>query len=541
MTVPTPQAKADPSTYNAIFIGAGINALGGAIRLGEAGWRVLVLEKNDTPGGSIRTQELTLPGFHHDIGAINLNLFIGSPFYQQRQEALTRKGLRFVVADPSVGSVFEGGRFLGISSDGEKMAKMIAEFSAADVAAWKKWTKDFQDCALYLFRIFGSPAPEEKTSGQPFGDLEDVPSQLQAKIRALLMEAPRNLLSAYFESEEMRAMIAAWGLHLDHAPDIAGGSFFPFLESNIDSLQGITLAEGGSGEIIRAMTELLMDHGGKVRCGETVTEIIVEKGRACGVRLDNGELITASHAVVAGVTPTALLDLMGDNLPATLLKRAQSWRYGPGTMTIHLALSSLPDWQAADARRSFYVHIGPSLDYMERVYQEGCAGLLPAEPYCVVGQPTLYDTTRAPTGKHVLWIMVRCIPAEIKGDAAGKITGRNWTSQVRDAFADRVLDKIESYAPGLHRKILARAIYTPLDLEKLNPNLVGGDLCAGSVHLDQLYGQRPFPGHAHHAMPLPGLYMCGASTWPGGGASPGSGILAAERALADNSNSAQSE
>jgi phytoene dehydrogenase-like protein len=199
-------------------------------------------------------------------------------------------------------------------------------------------------------------------------------------------------------------------------------------------------------------------------------------------------------------------------------------------MMIHLALTSLPDWQAEDARRSFYVHIGPSLDYMERDYREGCAGLLPAEPYCVVGQPTLFDPSRAPDGQHVLWIMTRCVPAVIRGDAAGIIMGRDWTEQTRDAFADRVLDKIERYAPGLRESILARAIHTPLDLEKLNPNLVGGDLCAGSIHLDQFYNRRPFPGQRHDVMP--GLYICGASTWPGGGASPGSGSLVAAHLLA---------
>ncbi len=539
MTNPSESVGAGSSSYDAIFIGAGINALGGAILLGEAGWRVLVLEKNSTPGGSIRTQPLTLPGFHHDIGAINLNLFIGSPFYQEHKEALARKGLRFIVADPSVGSVFEGGRFLGISTDAEKMAQSIAEFSPADIGNWQNWTSDFQECAPPLFQLFGSPAPETETPDNPFGNLDDAPLSLLPKLKALLMESPRSLLSSRFESEEMRAMIAAWGLHLDHAPDIAGGSFFPFLESNIDALQGISLAEGGSVKLIEAMTARLHDTGGELRSSTMVEEVVVENGRAVGVRLENGEVIKTSRAVVAGVTPSSLLNLTGDQLPAPIIERAHQWRYGPGTMMIHLALSDLPDWRAEEARQSFYVHIGPSLDYMARTYREGVTGRLPAEPYCVIGQPTLYDPTRAPKGKHVLWIMVRCVPAEIKDDAAGDIIGRSWTTEVRDAFADRVLDKIESYAPGLRDKILARTVHTPLDLEALNPNLVGGDLVAGSAHLDQFYGNRPFPGHAHHALPLPGLYICGASTWPGGGASPGSGSLAAERILADNPISRQ--
>jgi phytoene dehydrogenase-like protein len=127
--------------------------------------------------------------------------------------------------------------------------------------------------------------------------------------------------------------------------------------------------------------------------------------------------------------------------------------------------------------------------------------------------------------------MVRCVPAVIKGDAAGRIEGRAWTRDVKEAFADRVIDLIESYAPGLRDKILARAIHGPDDLEALNPNLVGGDLNAGSCHLDQFYGQRPFTHYARHRMPIPGLYMCGASTWPGPGAGPGSGALLARQLL----------
>ena len=175
------------------------------------------------------------------------------------------------------------------------------------------------------------------------------------------------------------------------------------------------------------------------------------------------------------------------------------------------------------------------MDYLARAYQESLAGLLCAEPFCVVAQPTVYDPSRAPNGEHVLWIMVRCVPGVIKGDGAGQIEGRAWTPDVADAFADRVLDCVEDHAPGLRDKILARVVHTPQDLEQLNPNLVGGDINAGSCHLDQYYGQRPFPRFPHHRMPIPGLYMCGASTWPGSGAGAGSGGLVAQRILEDNS------
>lgn len=526
--------KSGMPSVDAIFIGAGINSLGAAYLLGRAGWRVLVVDRNDEPGGAIRTLELTLPGFRHDIGAMNLSLFANSPFFQQHQDVLAKKGMAFVIAERSAGCVFSGGRFLGITTDQAENLRAIARFSKADVDDWKAWTADFEACAPFLFQIFGALAPSAGPLEYVFGDQADVPEAVQPVLRGILLDSLRANLTARFESEEVQALIAAWGLHPDHAPDIAGGCVYPFLETNIDQQQGISIVKGGSGRLIHALAELIREAGGEVRSGTSVEKIVIEKGRAVGIRLASGEVVRASRAVVASVTPRALLGLTDEQLPQLEAQRARSWRHGPGTMMIHLALSGLPDWRADDARRSFYVHIATSLDYLARAYQESLAGLLSAEPFCVVGQPTIYDPSRAPAGKHVLWIMVRCVPAVIRGDAAGKIEGRAWTREVKEAFADRVIDLIESYAPGLRDKILARAIHAPKDLEDLNPNLVGGDINAGSCHLDQFYGQRPFPRYAHHRMPIPGLYMCGASTWPGAGASPGSGAFVAQQILKDN-------
>ena len=521
------------SNPDAIIIGAGINALGAAYTLCKAGWRVLVLERNEQPGGAIRTQELTLPGFRHDIGAMNLGLFAGSPFWQEHRQALEAKGVSFVAADHSAGSVFPGGKFLGVTTDPEKTRRAIAGFSKADAGAWETWLSDFDACAPHLFALLGSRAAAASPTALRFGEDQDVPDAVAPILRGILADSLRANLTARFESPELQAMIAAWGLHPDTAPDIAGGCTYPFLETNIDARQGIAIARGGSGNLMMALVALIEEAGGEVRCNATVERLIIENERAVGVELANGETLPASRAILASVTPGALLALTGDHLPAAETRRAQTWRHGPGTVMIHLALSDLPDWRAQEARKSFYVHIGPSLDDLAQAYQEGLAGILSAEPFCVVAQPTIYDPSRAPEGKHVLWIMVRCVPAEIKGDALGAIADLTWSEATKEAFAERVLDLIEGYAPDLRNKILGRAIHSPLDLESLNPNLVGGDINGGSSHLDQAYGQRPFPSYPHHRMPIKGLYMCGASTWPGGGAGTGSGVLAAQSILED--------
>ncbi|WP_292201401.1 NAD(P)/FAD-dependent oxidoreductase, partial [Mesorhizobium sp.] len=254
-------------------------------------------------------------------------------------------------------------------------------------------------------------------------------------------------------------------------------------------------------------------------------------GRATGVRLASGDFHVASKAVIAGVAPKALT---GKLLPngsgdAGFDAAMKKFRHAPGTMMIHLALDDLPDWSAgAELRHFAYVHLAPSLNAMSRTYQQAIAGVLPDQPVLVVGQPTAVDPSRAPEGKHVLWVQVRMLPAEILGDAAGKIAPGSWDA-VKDAYAERVLDIIESYAAGLRQKILGRAIFSPLDLERENPNLVGGDQICGSHHLAQNFLFRPARGFARWNTPVSNLYLTGAATWPGAGTGAGSGFMLAQQ------------
>jgi phytoene dehydrogenase-like protein len=207
--------------------------------------------------------------------------------------------------------------------------------------------------------------------------------------------------------------------------------------------------------------------------------------------------------------------------------------HAPGTMMIHLAMDGLPDWRAGDQLRRFaYVHLAPSLDQMARTYQQAQAGLLPDEPILVVGQPTVFDPTRAPEGRHVLWVQVRMAPGAIAGDAKSDIAATDWT-QAADPFAERALSILEAHAPGTSAKILSRRIVTPVELEADNPNLVGGDQVCGSHHLAQHFLFRPARGHADGSTPLANLHLTGAAVWPGAGTGAGPGFLLA-RKLAGN-------
>ena len=209
------------------------------------------------------------------------------------------------------------------------------------------------------------------------------------------------------------------------------------------------------------------------------------------------------------------------------------FKHAPGTMMIHLSMDDLPNWLANEKLKEFsYIHIAPSLDQMAKTYQQATEGLLPDFPVIVIGQPTTVDPSRAPAGKHILWIQVRMVPGIIKGDGANKIKDTEWES-VKEFYADRVLDIIEDFAPKTKEKVISRRIVSPIELQNDNPNLVFGDQICGSHHLTQHFIYRPLRGYTDGKTPIRNLHLTGAAVWPGAGAGAGSGFLLG-RKLAGN-------
>jgi phytoene dehydrogenase-like protein len=321
-------------------------------------------------------------------------------------------------------------------------------------------------------------------------------------------------------------------MHLDFGPDVSGGAMFPFLEAFTDMRTGIALARGGASNVIEALVAIGAEHGGEVRTEAEVSGVTFDAGRATGVVLASGERIEARRAVIAGVTPEALYGrlLREAPVPAKLRRAASRYHHGPGTLMLHLALSAPPSWAAGEDLANFaYIHIAPYLDDLAATYAQACAGLLPAEPMLVVGQTSAVDPSRARDGQ-VLWVQVRALPGEIRGDAAGEIAAREW-AQARDPYAERVLAKLERYAPGIGDLVLDRTVLSPADLEQHNPNLVGGDSLSGSMHLSQNFLFRPFSEVRDYETGIEGLLMLGASTWPGAGVNAISGYNVARKLL----------
>jgi phytoene dehydrogenase-like protein len=516
--------------YDAVVIGAGHNGLAAAVRLAEKGWSVAVVEANAEPGGAVKTRELTVPGFRHDLCAMNLSMFAGSGFFAAHKDALLAQGLAFAPATDCFASVFRDGSYLGVSRDLETTIAGISSLSPADAQAWRDLVARFGVDAPHIFALLGSPMPSLAAAKVVWRAWRERGSGWMLETLRLLLATPRDFLDARISHPKVKAMMAAWGLHLDFAPDVAGGALFPYLECMVNQNFGMVIGKGGADTIVSAMAGMLKAKGGELILGAPVARIETASGRATGVTLADGRKLDAARAVIANAHPKLVFGrlLAADPARAAFERSVAGFRAGPGTMMIHLALDGLPEWRAGPQLQRFaYVHVAPDLEMMARVYAEASAGLLPGEPVLVVGQPTAIDATRAPDGKHVLWVQVRVLPAEISGDAKGEIAAKTW-DDAKAPYAERALDILDTYAPGLRARILGQAVFSPLDLERENPNLIGGDNLSGSHHLDQNFFLRPVAGWSRYRTPVKNLYLCGASTWPGAGTGAGSGFMLAK-------------
>ena len=517
---------------DAVVVGAGHNGLVAAIGLARAGWRVLVLEAADEAGGALRSGELTMPGYVHDWFATNLNLFLASRFYAEHASDLARHGFVPVTSSSAFASAFPDGTSLGVTTDLEETLATLRREHPGDAAGWRRLHDIFTRIAPVLFALYGSRAPSWAMAKAAAGGAVRLGPVGAVEAGMVLASSCRRLLDAHLVTDKAKALVAPWGLHLDFGPDVAGGAVFPFLETFSDQTSGITIAKGGASRLVAALCGLLAEHGGELRTGTRVARVTVSEGKATGVELEGGERVRADRAVLASVTPRALAGelLASQDLPASKRRALLSYRYGPATMMVHLALSGPVPWRAEGLGAYAYVHLAPYLDDIARTYVDALAGRLPREPLLVVGQTSVVDPSRAPAGRHVVWVQVRALPRRIADDPMGQLAGADWQDAAHP-FAERVLAKLELAAPGISGLVAAQAVLSPADLERHDPNLVGGDSISGSMHLTQNFVRRPAWGFSGYRTPLEGLFVIGASTWPGPGLNAVSGYEAARLVL----------
>jgi phytoene dehydrogenase-like protein len=514
-------ASRDVASTDVVVIGAGINGLSAAALLAKAGRRVVVVEAQPEPGGAVRTQEVTEPGFRHDLFAMNLGLFAGGPVMASLAGDLQRHGFALVPSSKPFCSVFPDGSMIGVHADNAATVAELQREAPEDVQAWQELTEKLGQWAPYLIGVLGADMPSWSMARTAYRAWRTLGKDGVFEMAKLALQSTRSFTGEYFANPKTRALMASWGMHLDFAPDIAGGALFSFLETIGGQQFGMVIGQGGAAGLIDALVAVIEENGGEVRCAAPVSGITVDSGKASGVQLADGTQVRASRAVVSNVNPALMADLLPEGQRERLeIRRVRGFTPGLATMMIHLSLDDLPPWTATEARTFNYVHIGPYIDDMAMTYAQAAAGVLPDSPTLVVGQPTVSDPTRSPEGKHTLWIQVRVLPNTLPD-------GASW-DQVGGAYADRVIEKIEQYAPGFRSTIRTRAVLTPADLERHNANLIGGDSLGGSHHPAQFFFLRPVPGWGRHRTPVRDLYVCGSGTWPGGGVGGGSGALVAK-------------
>jgi len=501
-----------------VVIGSGINGLSAAALLAKKGKSVTVLESANQFGGAVRTEEVTLPGFRHDLFATNLSLFAGGGVMAALKDDLIRNGLEFVPSAKPYCSVFPDGKSIGIVMDRDANIATLTRVAPGDVESWKALTEKLGALAPHLFPILGTELPSFAAVKSLYKTWRAIGTEGLFDLIRMLLQSSRAFTDEHFVHPETKALAATWGMHLDYGPDISGGALFSFLESIGGQEFGMVLGKGGADTLIKALVGVIKENGGTLITGAKVTEILTTNGKASGVRTVDGKVYEADK-VIANVNPALIPAL----LPKVLadkpeISKVKNFRPGLGTMMIHLALSDLPDWKATEAREFNYVHIAPYVDDMAMTYTVAAAGKLPTTPTLVIGQPTVSDPSRAPEGKHILWIQVRVLPIEM--------SDTTW-DQIGEEYADRIIENIENYAPGLKSKILSRKVLTPSDLERYNANLIKGDSLGGSHHPAQFFFLRPLPGWTGHRAPVANLYLCGSGTWPGGGVGGGSGLMVA--------------
>ena len=521
------------ATADYVIIGSGINALVAAALLGRKGRKVVIVERNDRIGGCIRSEEITAPGFVHDVMATTFVLFLTSPAYAALAPDLEKRGLAFCHTPTPTAVLLPDGRHLVLSMDRKTNVAAFDALAPGDGARFAADVDRIGADAPFLFALLGgslwSPAMLKVVARETW----------RRGLRGLAayfggaLGTARGWLETRYRSEVVRALFTPWVLHTGLGPESAySGQMGKVIAFALEAA-GAPIVKGGAKNALAAFERLICDQGGEIVLNADAERVLLDaRGAARGIRLAGGREIEAAQGVICSVTPNQLYGRLLANaaLPAEVTDAVAQYRYGKGNMQLHYALKSPPRWKAPALANVALVHLTPGLDGVSKAANEAERGMLPAVPTICVGQPAALDPSRCPPGQAILWLQLPEAPRLIKGDAAGEIAapadGR-WSEALRERYADRVGAILASHIENFHDTVIARKAYSPADLEALNINLVGGDPYGGYCGIDQFFLWRPFKTSVNHATPIARLYHIGASTHPGPGLGGGSGFLLA--------------
>lgn len=512
---------------DAVVIGAGPNGLVAANLLADAGWEVLVLEAEDTPGGAVRSAEVTAPGFVTDLYSAFYPLGAASPVIAGL--GLAAHGLRWRHAPLVLAHPLDDGRCAVLSRDVDVTAASLDAFAAGDGDAWRRLHAAWLRIGDALLDALVTPFPPLRPGVRLLRTLGVAGAVRTARFGLLPV---RRFAEERFRGAGGGLLLAGNALHTDLGPEAAGSAVFGWLLAMLGQTVGFPVPEGGAGRLSAALVRRLEAAGGQVACGTPVTAVVVRDGRAVGVRTADGRAVAVHRAVLADVAaPLLFRDLVGEeHLPRRFVADLRRFQWDHATFKVNWALSGPVPWRAGGPARAGTVHLGGGLDALTRYAAALAAGRIPAAPYLVLGQMTTADPTRSPRGTESVWAYTH-LPREVRGDDGGTLTGR-WDDAEAAAFADRVEAQIERYAPGFRDLVIARHLQPPPRLEAGDANLVLGAVNGGTAAPHQELIFRPTPGLGRPETPIRGLFLASASAHPGGGVHGGPGANAARVALA---------
>ncbi|MBV9773576.1 MAG: NAD(P)/FAD-dependent oxidoreductase [Gemmatimonadetes bacterium] len=470
--------------YDAVVVGSGPNGLAAAITLAQAGRRVLVREMMDTPGGGLRSMPLTFPGFVHDVCSAVHPLGVSSPFFLSLP--LHEHGLEWVYSPASMAHPFDDGSAAVLERSLEATGATLG--SRHDAKAWRRMMEPFVDGWLELAAGILSPL---RFPQHPF---------LMARFGLLAVRSAVRVATGHFEGEHARALFAGSAGHsvvpLDRPPTAAFGLTLTLAGHAV----GWPVARGGSQSIADALISYLRSLGGEIRTGAPV---------------ENIDELAPVRTILLDLTPRQILRVAGHRLPDRYRRALERFRYGPGSFKVDWALDGPIPWKAPECARAGTVHVGGTLAEIVASEDAPSEGRISERPLVLVGQPTLFDRTRAPEGKHVAWGYCH-VPFGSGVD-----------------MTERIEAQVERFAPGFRDLILERRSMGPVALERHDPNLVGGDISGGMMDVRQLFFRptaRPWP----YPTPIEGVYVCSSSTPPGGAVHGMCGYYAARSALGES-------
>jgi phytoene dehydrogenase-like protein len=520
--------------YDAIVIGGGHNGLVAAAYLARAGKKVVVLERREIVGGAAVTEEI-FPGFKFTEFSYVVSLLRPEII---RELELPKHGLK-ILPLPSTFTPLDNGDYLGLWDDHDLTRRELYRHSPLDAEAYDEYSRVMARAAKAIKPLI-SLVPPDPSSLRPRDlmgllKLGRYAARLSEKelyrIAKLVTQSAADLLEEWFETDALKGTKAASGIIGTFLGPRSPGTAYVLLHHYMGEIDGAFrawgFAKGGSGGVSGSIANAARALGAEIRVNCPVAQVIVKSGRAAGVVLENGEELSSKVVFSAADPKRTFLQFVDPKyFPDEFIQSIKNFRVRGSSGKLNLALSELPDFSALPGEGPLHrgaISISPSIDYIERAYDDAKYGQFSRRPYIDMVIPSMIDPDMAPPGQHVMSCFIQYAPYDLEG---------GWDDEARNTFGESVISTLEQYAPNIRRAIVGMQIITPKDIERI-AGITGGNIFHGELLLHQVFFMRPAPGWADFRTPLPGYYLAASGAHPGGGVMGAAGKLAVQEALKD--------